>query len=95
MDHPEILATKDAKQLPQDTEEQVQPENSQDSQRSIAATLIFGSGLSNMVMVDILQNIDRENVRSQIRQNQEAGRQALKNLKECKTLSAGAVFKSG
>jgi hypothetical protein len=46
-------------------------------------------------MVDILQNIDRENIRSQIRQNQEAGRQALENLKECKKLSAGAVFKSG
>ena len=46
-------------------------------------------------MVDILQNIESENIRSQICQNQEAGRQALQNLKECKKLSAGAVFKSG
>jgi len=46
-------------------------------------------------MVDIIQHIDRENVRAQIRSNQEAGRQALENLKQCKKLSAGAVFKSG
>ena len=46
-------------------------------------------------MVDIMQNIDRENIRAQIRDNQQAGKQALENLKECKKLSAGAVFKSG
>ena len=46
-------------------------------------------------MADIIQNIDREKVRAQIRQNQERGRKALESLKECKKLSAGAVFKSG
>jgi len=46
-------------------------------------------------MVDILQNIDRDNVRAQIRSNQEQGQQALQNLLQCKKLSAGAVFKSG
>ena len=91
LDHPEILATREVEQLPQDSEDELQPEDSQDSECIIAATLNFGSGLSNTIMVDILQNIDRENIRSQIRQNQEAG----KNLKECKKLSAGAVFKSG
>jgi hypothetical protein len=92
LDHPEILATKEAPQ--ESAEEQVEPD-SQDSARSIAATLNFGSGLSNTVMVDIMQNIDRENIRAQIRDNQQAGKQALENLKECKKLSAGAVFKSG
>jgi len=46
-------------------------------------------------MADIIQNIDREKVRAQIRQNQEWGRKAIESLKECKKLSAGAVFKSG
>ena len=55
------------------------PQESQeptDSQPSVASTLNFGSGLSNTVMVDIIQHIDRENVRAQIRYNQEAGRHA-------------------
>jgi hypothetical protein len=47
------------------------------------------------VIADIIQNIDREKVRVQIRENQEKGRKALETLKECKKLSAGAVFKSG
>ena len=96
MDQPEILATQEVEQLPQDSEEELQPKDSQDFQHSIAATsLNFVSGLSNMIMVDILQNIDCENIRSQICYNQEAGRQALQNLKECKKLFAGDVFKSG
>ena len=89
LDHPEILATKEVEMDPQESQEPT------DSQPSVASTLNFGSGLSNTVMVDIIQHIDRENVRAQIRSNQEAGRQALENLKQCKKLSAGAVFKSG
>ena len=92
LDHPEILATKEADHVPQQIEEQDEPT---DSQNSIVSTLNFGSGLSNTVMVDILQNIDRDNIRAQIRQNQEAGKQALEVLKQCKKLSAGTVFKSG
>ena len=48
-----------------------------------------------MIIVDILQNTDCKNIRTQIRQNQEARGQALQNLKDCKKLSEGAVFKSG
>ena len=92
LDHPEILATKEADQVPQQLQEQEEPT---ESQSSIASTLNFGSRLSNTVMVGILQNIDRETIRAQIRQNQEAGKQALEVLKQCKKLSAGAVFKSG
>jgi hypothetical protein len=91
LDHPEILATKEPEQQPQESQEQ----EPSDSQTSVAATLNFGSGLSNTVMADIIQNIDREKVRAQIRQNQEWGRKAIESLKECKKLSAGAVFKSG
>ena len=47
------------------------------------------------MIADIIQNIDREKVRVQIRENQEKGRKALETLKECKKLSAGVVFKSG
>jgi hypothetical protein len=46
-------------------------------------------------MVDILQNIDREAVRQQIRLNQQEGQQALNTLAESKKLTAGLVLKSG
>jgi hypothetical protein len=45
-----------------------------------------------MVMVDILQNIDREAVRKQIRESQAEGQQAIDNLNQCKKLTAGAVL---
>ena len=89
LDHPEIAETKDNDQ---ENQENAHQESSQDT---IASTLNFGTGLANKVMVDILQNIDRDNVRAQIRSNQEQGQQALQNLQQCKKLSAGAVFKSG
>jgi hypothetical protein len=86
LDHPEIAETKD-----NDQENAHQEENS----TTVASTLNFGTGVANKVIVDILQNIDRENVRSQIRRNQQQGQQALETLNQCKKLSAGAVFKSG
>jgi hypothetical protein len=89
LDHPEIAETKENDQ---ENQENAHQESSQDT---IASTLNFGTGLANKVMVDILQNIDRDNVRAQIRSNQEQGQQALQNLLQCKKLSAGAVFKSG
>jgi hypothetical protein len=89
LDHPEIAETKDNDQ---ENQENAHQESSQDT---IASTLNFGTGLANKVMVDILQYIDRDNVRAQIRSNQEQGQQALQNLLQCKKLSAGAVFKSG
>jgi hypothetical protein len=89
LDHPEILATKEPEQQPEQSEEPP------DSQGSIASTLNFGTGFSNTVLADIIQNIDREQIRAQIRQNQEQGRKALEALKDCKKLSAGVVFKSG
>ena len=46
-------------------------------------------------MVDILQNIDREAVRQQIRLNQQEGQQALNTLAESKKLTSELVFKSG
>ena len=54
LDHPKIVETKD------------QEENS----TTVASTMNFGAGVANKIMVDILQNIDCENVRTQIRQNQ-------------------------
>jgi hypothetical protein len=65
------------------------------SDRSVAASLNFHNGIANTVMVDILQNIDREAVREQIRMNQQEGQQALNTLTESKRLTAGVVFKSG
>ena len=79
LDHPEIVETKDQEENP----------------TTVASTLNFGAGVANKVMVDILQNIDRENVRTQIRQNEQQGQQALETLLQCKKLSAGAAFKSG
>jgi hypothetical protein len=65
------------------------------SNRSTAATLNFNNGIANTLMVDILQNIDREAVSQQIRMNQQEGQQALNMLAESKKLTAGLVFKSG
>mmetsp|Transcript_16695 Transcript_16695/g.23795 ORF Transcript_16695/g.23795 Transcript_16695/m.23795 type:complete len:126 (-) Transcript_16695:222-599(-) len=70
-------------------------EQQEENPTTVASTLNFGTGVANKVIVDILQNIDRENVRSQIRRNQQQGQQALETLNQCKKLSAGAVFKSG
>jgi hypothetical protein len=91
LDHLEILAMKEQEQQPEESQEQ----EPSDSQTSVGATLNFGTGLYNTVMADIIQNINRKRVRAQIRQNQEQGGKALDSLKECKKLSAGAVFKSG
>ena len=55
LDHPETLATREAEQLPQDSEEELQNEDSQASQCSIAVTLNFESRLSNSIMGDILR----------------------------------------
>ena len=85
LDHPEIA----------ETQEIAHQENQENSQETVASTLNFGTGVANKVMVDILQNIDRENVRSQILQNQEQGRQAIETLTQCKKLSAGAVSSRG
>jgi len=92
LDHPEIAETKENDK---ENEENIHQESSQDTATTVASTLNFGTGFANRVMVDILQNIDRENVRSQIRQNQLQGQQAIETLTHCKKLSAGAVFKSG
>jgi len=92
LDHPEIAETKENDQ---ETQENAHQEDSQESSTTIASTLNFGTGIANKVMVDILQTIDRDNVRSQIRNNQEQGQKALETIIQCKKLSAGAVFKSG
>ena len=65
------------------------------SNQSTAATLNFNKGIANTLMVDILQNIDPEAVRQQIRINQQEGQQAFNTLAESKKLTAGLVFKSG
>jgi hypothetical protein len=46
-------------------------------------------------LADILQNIDREAVHQQIRNNQQEGEQVLANLAHHKKLSAGVVFMAG
>ncbi len=61
----------------------------------MAATLNYQSGLANTVISDILQNIDREAVRQNIRSNQEEGRHAMDAFTEAKKLTAGVVFKAG
>ncbi len=62
---------------------------------SVAATLDFRTGLSNTVMGDILQNIDLDAVRRQIREKQTEGQQAMENLNHCKKLNSKAVFTCG
>ena len=48
LDHPEISATKEPEQQPQQSKEP------SDFQASITSTLNFGSGLSNLVVADII-----------------------------------------
>ena len=90
LDHPEIAATKE-----KEAEQTAESTNSGRSNEATASTLNFGNGLANTLMIDILQNIDRDAVRQQIRSNQQEGRQALHTLAESKKLTAGLVFKSG
>ncbi len=92
LDHPEIAATKE-----NGGEETAESDSNRTrtSNQGTASTLNFGNGLTNTLMIDILQNIDREAVRQQIRSNQQEGRQALNTLAESKKLTAGLVFKSG
>jgi hypothetical protein len=59
-----------------------------DGTYSIATSLNFTARLSNMVMVEILQNIDHEAVWKQIKESQTEGQQAIDNLNQCKKLTA-------
>jgi hypothetical protein len=86
LDHPEILASEE--QAPRE-------DNSGQESLTIGGTLNFSNGLAHSCITDIIQNIDLENVREQIRTSQEEGRQALATLTEAKWLSAGVLFKSG
>ena len=92
LDHPEIAATKE-----NGGEETAESDSNRTgtSIQGTASTLNFGNGLANTLLIDILQNIDREAVRQQTRPNQQEGRQALNTLAESKKLTAGLVFKSG
>jgi hypothetical protein len=88
LDHPEIASTK----------QQVAEDNSSSAGQgslNVAATLNFSNGLGHSCITDIIQNIDLEAVREQIRVNQHEGRQALSTLTDAKKLSAGVLFKSG
>jgi len=93
LDHPEISATKQNEC--EEIEEMDTGTSRGASNQSTAATLNFNNGIANTLMVDILQNIDREAVHQQIRMNQQKGQQALNTLAESKKLTAGLVFKSG
>ena len=59
-----------------------------DSQTSVTSMLNFGSGSSNLVIADIIQNIDHEKVRAQIRENQEKRYESARNylLEQCSNL---------
>jgi hypothetical protein len=95
LDHPEIaMSTEDtAQEVPLiDSQSTVASSN---NQQTFAGTLNYQNGLANTVISDILQNIDREAVREQIRYNQEEGRAAINSIKEARKLTAGLVFKSG
>ena len=86
LDHPEIAATEE-----QESTEEIE----QSYGSNVAATLNYSNGLVNTCITDIIQHIDLENVREQIRSSQEEGRVAMTTLAESKRLSAGNLFKSG
>ena len=92
LDHPEIAASEDPSSISDSGNES---QSTSDNQHSVAAMLNYQSGLANTVISDILQNIDREAVRQNIRANQDEGRQATVAFAEAKKLTAGVVFKSG
>jgi hypothetical protein len=75
LDHPEIIATAD--NLQEETETVF---SLRQTIPSIASSLNYKNGLASTAMTDILQNIDRETVCQQIRNNQQEGEQALQNL---------------
>jgi len=89
LDHPEI-ASSNTEQMPDE-----ESDRQESLPVSVAASLNFSNGLAHTCISDIIQNIDLEAVREQIRANQDEGRQALEKLTEAKRLSAGTVFKSG
>jgi len=93
LDHPEISAAteNECKEI----EEMDTGSSRGASNQSTAATLNFNKGIANTLMVDILQNIDPEAVRQQIRINKQEGQKAFNTLAESKKLTAGLVFKSG
>jgi hypothetical protein len=93
LDHPEIAATQEQSTEMNQTDSSTSAISSE--QQSVAASLNYSNGLANTVIADILQNVDREAVREQIRANQQEGQQAANTLAEAKKLSAGVVFKSG
>jgi hypothetical protein len=72
LDHPEIAASKDPSSQDENMESQSTAASS-NNQRSLVATLNYQKGFANAVLSDILQNIDREAIREQIRSNQEEG----------------------
>jgi hypothetical protein len=90
LDHPDIAAS--ASKESSIDNPQV---DSQSSQLSVAGMLNYQRGFANTVLSDILQSLDREAIRDQIRSNQEEGRQAMESLLAAKRLTAGLVFKSG
>jgi hypothetical protein len=98
LDHPEIAATAEDESEAAPSmlgDAPTTTDDSSNNQQSFARTLNFCNGYANTVISDILQNIDREAVRGQIRSNQGEGRQAMENITEAKKLTAGLVFKSG
>jgi hypothetical protein len=92
LDHPEIADTAegDSEAAPS-----LLGEVSSNNQQSFAGTRNFCNGYANTVILDILQNIDQEAVREQIRSNQDEGRQAMDTINKARKLTTGLVFKSG
>jgi hypothetical protein len=62
LDHPEIAATEE-----QESTEEIE----QSYGSNVAATLNYSNGLVNTCITDIIQHIDLENVREQIRSSHE------------------------
>jgi hypothetical protein len=90
LDHPEIIAT--AENVQEETET---VSWSRQTIPSVASSLNYKNGLASTVMADILQNLDREIVCQQTRNNQQEVEQALQILANHKKRSAGVVFKAG
>jgi hypothetical protein len=92
MENYELLATATDKDL---LIQHQQESAAQTDPPSLASTLNFSDGLSNTLIVDILQNIEGEAVRDQIQRNQEEGSRAIEQSTNCEKLTTGQVFKAG
>jgi hypothetical protein len=96
LDNDEIAATRDPRAREESETSTEEPESIvAESRQTIASTLNYSSGLASTLIGDILQSIDINIVRDQIRENRQGSERAANALVDAKKLSAGVLFKSG